>query len=55
VAVPVLSEPYATHRQDAVPLHLEEMCKQLGGVITSKGVDLNDDAPLAAIRKAITG
>jgi hypothetical protein len=51
---PVLSELYAKMKDQPMPVDLATMWKQLGIESEGKTVHLNDDAPLAAIRRAIT-
>ena len=56
VGVPVLSGLYARLGSTAGPqsAELEQLWKDLGVVADGDGVRLVDDAPLAAVRKAIT-
>jgi hypothetical protein len=50
----VLSELYAKMKDQPMPVDLSTMWKQLGIESDGKIVHLNDDAPQAAIRRAIT-
>jgi len=50
----VLTELYAKMKDRPMPVDLSTMWKQLGVEADGKAVHLNDDAPLAAIRRAIT-
>ena len=50
----VLSELYAKMKDQPMEIDLSKMWKQLGIESDGKAVHLNDDAPLAAIRRAIT-
>jgi hypothetical protein len=50
----VLSELYAKMKDRPMEIDLSKMWKQLGIESDGKAVHLNDDAPLAAIRRAIT-
>jgi hypothetical protein len=52
--VPVLSELYGKMKDQPMPVDLATMWKQLGIESDGNAVHLNDDAPLAAIRRAIT-
>jgi hypothetical protein len=52
--VPVLIELYGKMKDQPMPVDLSAMWKQLGIDSDGKTVHLNDDAPLAAIRRAIT-
>ena len=54
VGVPVLTKLYAQMKNDPMPVDLPAMWKQLGVVPDGKTVHLDDDAPLAAIRRALT-
>ncbi|MBV8514362.1 MAG: hypothetical protein JO260_03590 [Acidobacteria bacterium] len=54
VGVPVLTKLYAKMKNDPMPVDLPAMWKQLGVEPDGKTVHLNDDAPLAAIRRALT-
>jgi hypothetical protein len=54
VGVPVLTNLYAKMRNDPMPVDLPAMWKQLGVEPDGKTVRLNDDAPLAGIRRALT-
>ncbi len=53
--VPVLRELYDEMKAAPTPVDLPALWKQLGVVRHGKTVTFKDDAPLAAIRKAITG
>jgi hypothetical protein len=50
----VLTELYAKMKDQPMPVDLSAMWKQLGVEADGQAVHLNDDAPLAAIRRAIT-
>jgi hypothetical protein len=52
--VPVLTELYGKMKDQPMPVDLSAMWKQLGIDSDGKAVHLNDNAPLAAIRRAIT-
>jgi hypothetical protein len=52
--VPVLAELYAKMKDQPMPVDLAAMWKRLGIESDGKAVHLNDEAPLAAIRRAIT-
>jgi hypothetical protein len=52
--LPVLTELYAKMKDRPMPVDLAAMWKQLGIESDGKFVHLNDDAPSAAIRRAIT-
>lgn len=55
IGSPVLGELYAAHRHRAVAVDLEALWRELGVVPRPDGsVELDDGAPLAAIRRAIT-
>ena len=54
VGVPVLTNLYAKMKNNPMPVDLPAMWKQLGVEPDGKTVHLNDDAPLAAIRRALT-
>jgi len=54
VGVPVLTSLYAKMKNDPMPVDLPAMWKQLGVEPEGRTVHLNDDAPLAAIRRALT-
>jgi hypothetical protein len=53
--VPVLTELYAKMKDQPMDVDLSEMWKQLGIESDGKNVRLIEDAPLAAIRRSITG
>jgi hypothetical protein len=50
----VLTDLYAKMKDQPMPVDLATMWKQLGIESDGKTVHLNDDAPLAAVRRAIT-
>jgi hypothetical protein len=50
----VLQKLYQSMRGDPAPTNLDELWKRLGVKLTSDGVEFNDKAPEADIRKAIT-
>jgi hypothetical protein len=50
----VLSDLYSKWKDAPVEVDLDSMWKQLGIVVQGKSVHLTDDAPLAAVRRAIT-
>jgi hypothetical protein len=52
--VPVLTTLYSKMKNDPMPVDLPAMWKQLGVEPDGRTVHLNDDAPLAAIRRALT-
>jgi hypothetical protein len=54
VGLTVLSDLYAKWKDNAVGVDLPAMWKQLGIESTGKTVHLEQDAPLAAVRRAIT-
>jgi hypothetical protein len=54
VGVPVLTNLYSKMKNDPMPVDLPAMWKQLGVEPEGRTVHLNDDAPLAAIRRALT-
>ena len=54
VGVPVLTNLYAKMKNNPMPVDLPAMWKKLGVEPDGKTVHLNDDAPLAAIRRALT-
>jgi hypothetical protein len=54
VGVNVLTNLYAKMKNDPMPVDLPAMWKQLGVEPDGRTVHLNDDAPLAAIRRALT-
>ena len=53
--VPVLSELYEKMKAAPAPVDLASLWKQLGVEHRSGRIEFNDSAPLAAIRRAITG
>jgi hypothetical protein len=55
VGLAVLSDLYAKWKDNPVAVDLPALWKQLGVESTGKTVRLTDDAPLAAVRRAITG
>jgi hypothetical protein len=54
VGVPVLMNLYSKMKNDPMPVDLPAMWKKLGVEPEGRTVHLNDDAPLAAIRRALT-
>ena len=54
VGVPVLTTLYSKMKNDPMPVDLPAMWKQLGIEPDGRTVHLHDDAPLAAIRRALT-
>ena len=54
VGVPALAELYATMRDQPAPVDLDTLWRRLGVVPEGRGVRLDDSAPEAAIRRAIT-
>jgi hypothetical protein len=50
----VLSDLYAKMKAAPAPVDLERLWRELGVVASAKGVTFRDDAPAAAIRRAIT-
>ena len=52
--VPVLTELYNEWSAKPVTPDLSELWKQLGVISTGQTVRFDDDAPLAAVRRAIT-
>ena len=53
VGVPVLEELYMQMRDSPHPIDLDQLWKQLGIERRGSTVAFNDDAALAAVRKAI--
>jgi len=54
VGVPVLAELYGRLKDQPVPIDLEALWKRLGIERAGRSVRFNDDAPEAAIRRAMT-
>lgn len=54
VGVPVLAELYARMKDEPVPVDLEALWQRLGVEREGRDVRFNEDAPEAAIRRAIT-
>ncbi|HEY7758801.1 MAG TPA: hypothetical protein VIA64_05230 [Burkholderiales bacterium] len=54
VGVDVLSRLYAEMRTTPVQVNLEDLWRQLGVGVRADDIVFDDDAPLAAVRKAIT-
>jgi hypothetical protein len=52
--LPVLAELYAKMRDEPSPAELDKLWRELGVTIEGRTAKLNDAAPLAAIRRAIT-
>lgn len=54
IGTPVLSELYASMKDQPAPVDLDRLWQRLGVRVTASGVILDDDAPEAALRRAIT-
>jgi hypothetical protein len=52
--VPVLAELYGRMKDQPVPVDLDALWRELGVEIDGRGARLDDGAPLAAARRAIT-
>jgi hypothetical protein len=54
VGVPVLSELYARMKDAPYPVDLDALWRRLGVRLEGHDVRFDDDAPLAAVRRALT-